>query len=567
MNTLNEFELNRIKRLHAQELEASRNLQRSKSSRLTQRLAQNMPNTCHWQTSGGLAAQLRRQQPEAAAAFDSDSPAASASTSPPPPPPPLPAFLLKGSSVDSLLEAELEQLAGQTVPVDLKRYQHALSLKQRRARASRPRQPRFCRAQYDFLAKNEGELSLKRGDLLELLELLEGARWARVEDCQSGLQGLVPLAYLDHNIGCALAKRDVAARSQSGSRSGSRFSNSASPELGGAEPELQPEQLLPMCKGEPIALIRRLSGHLYEASNTRQATGLVWSNDLEIIRQPPGAAANFHQQQQQQQRRPFATAAANDDDEFELDQEETEREEEEEEAEDDELAQYLDQLRSICTDLNESSRRRCQLRPLASEQPADPTGRSLARRRRARSASGALNEQQQQQQQQQYWRDQEARASSTKRLAGAGLSQPAGELGACWASCSCAGVGQPGSANLQRHLEQRHLEQQHLEHHHHHQHRHQQQHELHYERRPARSTSSPQIVAAMEREPPVPAAGPLPRLCRARYAYKPRQSDELELVPGDILVVVQQCDDGWFIGSSYTTKQMGTFPGNFVEPV
>lgn len=35
---------------------------------------------------------------------------------------------------------------------------------------------------------------------------------------------------------------------------------------------------------------------------------------------------------------------------------------------------------------------------------------------------------------------------------------------------------------------------------------------------------------------------------KAIYNYKPQNSDELELREGDIVQVVEKCDDGWFVG-------------------
>ncbi|EDV25610.1 uncharacterized protein TRIADDRAFT_55897 [Trichoplax adhaerens] len=54
---------------------------------------------------------------------------------------------------------------------------------------------------------------------------------------------------------------------------------------------------------------------------------------------------------------------------------------------------------------------------------------------------------------------------------------------------------------------------------------------------------------------------------RAFYPYAPEKEDELELMVGDIIIVKEKCDDGWFVGSSTRTGLYGTFPGNFVEPV
>ncbi|KAM9070229.1 vinexin isoform 4-T4 [Sarcophilus harrisii] len=54
---------------------------------------------------------------------------------------------------------------------------------------------------------------------------------------------------------------------------------------------------------------------------------------------------------------------------------------------------------------------------------------------------------------------------------------------------------------------------------------------------------------------------------RAVYRYWPQNEDELELREGDQVDVMQQCDDGWFVGVSRRTQKFGTFPGNYVAPV
>ncbi|XP_069733641.1 vinexin isoform X2 [Phaenicophaeus curvirostris] len=54
---------------------------------------------------------------------------------------------------------------------------------------------------------------------------------------------------------------------------------------------------------------------------------------------------------------------------------------------------------------------------------------------------------------------------------------------------------------------------------------------------------------------------------RALYQYQPQNADELELLEGDRVDVMQQCDDGWFVGISRRTQKFGTFPGNYVAPV
>ncbi|XP_055018570.1 LOW QUALITY PROTEIN: sorbin and SH3 domain-containing protein 1 [Boleophthalmus pectinirostris] len=56
-------------------------------------------------------------------------------------------------------------------------------------------------------------------------------------------------------------------------------------------------------------------------------------------------------------------------------------------------------------------------------------------------------------------------------------------------------------------------------------------------------------------------------LFQALYSYIPQNEDELELQEGDLVSVMEKCDDGWFVGTSRRTKLFGTFPGNYVKEV
>jgi len=60
---------------------------------------------------------------------------------------------------------------------------------------------------------------------------------------------------------------------------------------------------------------------------------------------------------------------------------------------------------------------------------------------------------------------------------------------------------------------------------------------------------------------------PEPTPFRALYNYKPQNEDEVELCEGDIVYVMEKCDDGWFVGTSQRTGIFGTFPGNYVTNV
>jgi len=60
---------------------------------------------------------------------------------------------------------------------------------------------------------------------------------------------------------------------------------------------------------------------------------------------------------------------------------------------------------------------------------------------------------------------------------------------------------------------------------------------------------------------------PQPTPYRAMYNYKPQNEDEVELCEGDVVFVMEKCDDGWYVGTSQRTGIFGTFPGNYVTQV
>lgn len=419
MNTFNEFELNRIKKLYSDEL----------NSRL-QRFA-----------SGSNKSALPAQQSASTQGLAATTKSADRPTA----------------------RSQQACCLGSSPFVDPLRYQRALAHRPRSsARAKLGRSAsisasRFGRALFDFQAKSGRELSLRRGDLVEMLELLDHS-WARVEDCQSGLQGLVPLNYIDYSVGCAVAKRDVSGQQRVTTRLAC---------VPGSKDLLAEAHLLPMSKGEPITLIRRLSGHWYEASNTRQVMGLVWSNDLDIIKQP--VLTGLEQQttpsplQAGTSARPRGHRFTHELDERQSDQDE-------------------DEMLILSS------------------------GERVLARRRARSASGAR-------------------------------PHPLG------VDCCAPPLADSASRTANDA-------------------------DPHHRRLPRRSSSSPFILSAAEQAPPEvePARQQqVARLCRAKFPYKPRQADELELQAGDLLAVLHECDDGWLLGSSYTSKLVGSFPGNFVE--
>ena len=54
---------------------------------------------------------------------------------------------------------------------------------------------------------------------------------------------------------------------------------------------------------------------------------------------------------------------------------------------------------------------------------------------------------------------------------------------------------------------------------------------------------------------------------RVQYDYQPRHIDELQINAGDVVQVMEKCEDGWYVGTSERSGEFGTFPGNYVEPV
>lgn len=51
------------------------------------------------------------------------------------------------------------------------------------------------------------------------------------------------------------------------------------------------------------------------------------------------------------------------------------------------------------------------------------------------------------------------------------------------------------------------------------------------------------------------------------FPYGPRKEDELELRKGEMFLVLERCQDGWFKGTSMHTGKIGVFPGNYMSPV
>ncbi|KAJ8397488.1 hypothetical protein AAFF_G00437640 [Aldrovandia affinis] len=58
-----------------------------------------------------------------------------------------------------------------------------------------------------------------------------------------------------------------------------------------------------------------------------------------------------------------------------------------------------------------------------------------------------------------------------------------------------------------------------------------------------------------------------PTVYVAVFPYSPRKEDELELRKGEMFLVLERCQDGWFKGTSLHTGKIGVFPGNYMSPV
>ncbi|XP_012734222.2 SH3 domain-containing protein 21 [Fundulus heteroclitus] len=55
------------------------------------------------------------------------------------------------------------------------------------------------------------------------------------------------------------------------------------------------------------------------------------------------------------------------------------------------------------------------------------------------------------------------------------------------------------------------------------------------------------------------------RKCEVAFPYSPQNEDELELVVGEILEIIREIEDGWWMGIK--NGKMGAFPSNFVKEI
>ncbi|KAM5161446.1 SH3 domain-containing protein 21-like [Callospermophilus lateralis] len=61
---------------------------------------------------------------------------------------------------------------------------------------------------------------------------------------------------------------------------------------------------------------------------------------------------------------------------------------------------------------------------------------------------------------------------------------------------------------------------------------------------------------------PAKSRGPQ-RWCKVNFNYSPEQADELKLQAGEIVEMIKEIEDGWWLGKK--NGQLGAFPSNFVE--
>ncbi|XP_066576077.1 E3 ubiquitin-protein ligase SH3RF1 isoform X2 [Amia ocellicauda] len=85
---------------------------------------------------------------------------------------------------------------------------------------------------------------------------------------------------------------------------------------------------------------------------------------------------------------------------------------------------------------------------------------------------------------------------------------------------------------------------------------------------PAVGASSSAASALVAGQRPSPGPAEQSAYCRSQQRPTvPRKDDELELRKGEMFLVLERCQDGWFKGTSMHTGKIGVFPGNYMAPV
>lgn len=78
--------------------------------------------------------------------------------------------------------------------------------------------------------------------------------------------------------------------------------------------------------------------------------------------------------------------------------------------------------------------------------------------------------------------------------------------------------------------------------------------------------AEPNLPHAAEAAPAPPTPSSVKRY-RAIYDYSAADDDEVSFMDGDVIVDVQQIDEGWMYGRVERTGQSGMLPANYVEPI
>lgn len=68
------------------------------------------------------------------------------------------------------------------------------------------------------------------------------------------------------------------------------------------------------------------------------------------------------------------------------------------------------------------------------------------------------------------------------------------------------------------------------------------------------------------RQESLPTASKAPERCRVLYNYRKVNEDEMDLREGEVVEVIERCDDGWFQGKK-KTGETGFAPSNYVQEI
>lgn len=82
---------------------------------------------------------------------------------------------------------------------------------------------------------------------------------------------------------------------------------------------------------------------------------------------------------------------------------------------------------------------------------------------------------------------------------------------------------------------------------------------------PSYNFDPPPARSAAAAAPPLPSGGG--KRYRAVYDYAAADEDEVSFADGDLILDVQQIDEGWMFGRVERTGQQGMLPANYVEAI